>query len=106
MTRSLRASSRPPSVLLLATSLVAAGSLAGASGGGSTSPAFQVRRTSVSVASGTVVALGGKNLAFLADEATTGAGGTDMNGDGDKIDSIAIAVNMSNHSQTDLDVAA
>jgi hypothetical protein len=81
-----------------------------ASGCGSSSssgpPAFTVYRTGVSVASTTPIALGGRNLAFLADEATTDPGGTDMNGDGDVIDSIAIAINMSTRAQTDLDVAA
>jgi hypothetical protein len=93
----------PLSLLVVA---IAGGIVACSSGGGSTAPSFAVRRTTVSVASSTPTALSGKNLAFLADEATTGAGGTDMNLDGDKIDTIAVAVNMSSHAETNLDVAA
>ena len=104
MTRSQRSSRGlgPFLVPALAVTVVAACS----SDSGSTSPSFTVRRTTVSVASTTPVALGGRNLAFLADEATTGAGGTDMNVDGDVIDSIAIAVNMSSRVETNLAVAA
>ena len=74
--------------------------------GGTGSSAFTVRRSKVSVAASTPVVISGKYAAFLADEATTGAGGTDMNGDGDKIDSIAVVVNMSTTVETKLDVAA
>lgn len=105
MTRSPRAPTRLSSVLLPALVVAIAG-VAACGPSSSSPPTFAVRRTSVSVASGTSVALGGKNLAFLADEATTGAGGTDMNGDADVIDSIAIAVNMSTRVETNLAVAA
>lgn len=107
MNRSPRASNRISPLLLPALTLaVVGGTLACTSGGGDTSPSFTVRRTTVSVASSTPVALAKKNLAFLADEATTGVGGTDMNGDGDVIDSIAIAVEMSTRVETNLGVAA
>lgn len=107
MIRSPRASNRISSVLLPALVLaIAGGIIACTTGSGDTSPSFTVRRTTVSVASSTPVALAGKNLAFLADEATTGAGGTDMNGDGDVIDSIAFVVNMSTRDETNLAVAA
>src|SRR5262249_34895899 len=78
----------------------------GCSVGGTGSSAFIVRRSHVSVAASTPVVVAGKYMAFLADEATTGAGGTDMNGDGDKIDSIAVVINMSGAVETNLDVAA
>jgi len=87
---------------LLATGLLTTACSVG--GGGSSS--FVIRRSKVSVAAGTPVAISGRYLAFLADEATTGAGGTDMNGDTDKIDSIAVLVDMSAAVETKLNVAA
>jgi hypothetical protein len=74
--------------------------------GGSGSSSFIVHRSRVSVAASTPVVIAGKYAAFLADEATTGPGGPDMNGDGDKIDSIATVINMSSGVETKLDVAA
>ena len=61
-----------------------------------------------SVASGatTPILVRERQLAFLADELTTAAGGTDMNGDGDKLDRIAMIVDMVNGSEVRLDVAA
>jgi hypothetical protein len=60
----------------------------------------------LSVAPSTPIAISGEHLAFLADEATTGPGGTDMNGDGDVTDSIAVMVDMRTEVETRLDVAA
>jgi hypothetical protein len=77
-----------------------------AGGSGSSPSAIQVRRSTVSVAGGTSIVLSGTHLAFLADEATTGPGGTDMNGDGDKTDSIAVVIDMNTGVETRLDVAA
>lgn len=65
-----------------------------------------MRHSHLSVAASTPVAISGAHLAFLADEATTGPGGTDMNGDGDKTDSIAAMVDMRTEVETRLDVAA
>jgi hypothetical protein len=91
----------------LTFALIAAALLApSCSVGGSGSSAFTLRRSKVSVAASTPVVISGAHAAFLADEATTGAGGTDMNGDGDKIDSIAVVINMSTAVETKLDVAA
>jgi hypothetical protein len=73
---------------------------------GTGSSGFLVRRSRVSVAASTSVAISGRYAAFLADEATTGPTGTDMNGDGDKIDSIAVVINMTTAVETKLDVAA
>lgn len=89
--------------------LIAYGSLsifAACSSGSSSSSSFTIRSTQQSVAASTTVVIAGRNLAYLADEATTGAGGTDFNGDGDKIDSIAVAVDMGTHVETVLNVAA
>ena len=73
---------------------------------GTGTSAFMIRRSHVSVASTTPIVISGKYLAFLADEATTGPSGTDMNGDGDKLDSIAVVINMTSAVETKLDVAA
>lgn len=81
--------------------------LAACGGGGSdSSSAFVVRTSDVSVAGTTPLVLAGKNLFFLASEATSGAGGTDFNGDGDKIDAIAVAVDTLANTEDVLDVAA
>jgi hypothetical protein len=83
--------------------LILAACSVGSSGGTSS---FQLHRSHVSVAASTPIVLGGKYVAFLADEATTGPGGTDMNGDTDKIDSIAVVINMTTAVETKLNVAA
>ena len=88
-----------PFSLLVAT-------LAGCSAKGSGDESFQLHNTSVAVAGTTRLAVSGKHLAFLASEGTTGAGGTDFNGDGDQIDSIAVAVDMNTHAEDNLAVAA
>jgi|688.fasta_scaffold05949_2 hypothetical protein len=89
---------------LLLVSLLS--SLAACGGGGSTDTTFVVRTSSLSVAGTTPLTLGGRNLFFLASEATTGAGGTDFNGDGDKLDAIAVAVDTVANLETRLNVAA
>jgi len=80
--------------------------LAGCGAQSSTSDSFVVHNTSVAVAGTTRIAISGRNLAFLASEATSGAGGTDFNNDGDKIDTIAVAVEMAQHREHNLHVAA
>lgn len=82
------------------------GSAASCSLGSSSTPfGFTIHRSRVSVAGSTQVAISGRYFAFLCDEATTGPGGTDMNGDGDRIDSIAVMVNANTNVETRLDVA-
>ena len=88
----------------LVTLLVAA--LAACSAQSSSDDSFVLHNTTVAVAGTTRMAISGHNLAFLASEATSGPGGTDFNGDGDKIDSIAVAVLMNGHVQYNLGVAA
>lgn len=80
--------------------------LFGCSGSGSDSAAFTLRNTTQSIAGSETPELSGVLMAFLADEATFGVGGTDLNGDADVIDSIAVVVNTSNLVETDLGVAA
>jgi len=79
---------------------------AGCSSGSNSSDSFVLHNTTVAVAGTTPIAISAHNLAFLASEATTGATGTDFNGDGDFIDSIAVAVAMGSHVEHRLDVAA
>ena len=67
---------------------------------------FQPRSASVASGATTPILVRERQLAFLADELTTGAGGTDMNGDGDKLDRIAIVVDMVSGSEVRLDIAA
>ncbi len=80
--------------------------LSGCSSGSSTSDSFVLHNTTVSVAGTTRFAISAHNMAFLASEGTTGPTGTDFNGDGDKIDAIAVAVDMGAHTQHILNVAA
>ena len=47
----------------------------------------------------------GRWLAFGADEATSGAAGADLNGDGDMTDAVATVVDMKTHKETLLGVA-
>jgi hypothetical protein len=67
---------------------------------------IQLRRSRFSVTAETPIAISGVYLAYLADEATTGHGGTDMNGDGDKTDSVAALIDMATETETNLKVAA
>lgn len=92
---------RLSSPIVLASLLCACGGAAG--DGGAT---FVPRTTAQSVAPGTALAVSTRYLAFLADEATTAVGGTDFNADGDKLDSIAVAVDMGTNTQTVLNVSA
>ena len=92
--------------LLTPFALSACGSGGGGGGGGAT---FVVRNTSQAVAPTTPLQMVGKLALYFADEATTGAGGTNFNaagGDVDFLDSIATVVDTSNQTQTTLDVAA
>ena len=55
---------------------------------------FVTRTLSQSVAAASPVAVTDQYLAFPASEATTGAGGTDFNGDGDFIDGVMTVLNL------------
>jgi hypothetical protein len=67
---------------------------------------FQARSSAFSSGATTPILVRERQLAFLADELTTGPGGTDMNGDGDKLDRIAVLVDMVDGTEFRLDVAA
>jgi len=66
---------------------------------------FQPRSARVASGATTPILVRERVLAFFADELTTGAGGTDMNGDGDKLDRIAVVADMVNGSEVRLDIA-
>ncbi len=82
--------------------------LSGCGGGGDDDDEapFTVFTTHESSAATTRVVFSGTNFAFLASEATKGAGGTDLNGDGDMIDSGVILVDVTSKAETNLGVAA
>ncbi len=65
-----------------------------------------VRISTLSVAGGVPSDFGGVWAAFLADEATSGAGGMDLNGDGDVIDSVAQQLNLQTGVEANVGVAA
>ncbi len=67
---------------------------------------YQVRNTSVSVAVNTPVHIRERWLVFLADELTTGPGGTDFNNDTQIDDQVPVVVNMATRSQTRVPIAA
>jgi len=97
-----------PGARLAATVLAASTlglSACSGSGGGSSGTA-QPLSTSQSVVVSGPVEIVERYLAYLADEATTGPGGTDWNGDGDVIDAIAVVANVASKEQRVLNVAA
>lgn len=96
-----------PVLVAAATSLAALfPSCGGGGSSGSGGATFVPRNTQQSIAAGTPIAVSTRYLAFLADEATTAVGGTDLNNDGDKLDSVAVAVDMATNTRTVLEVSA
>jgi hypothetical protein len=71
------------------SSLLAVGCSSG-TGGGGVNTAFKLKNTSHGVAASTPLLADGNLLAYLASEASSGA--TDLNGDGDMIDPVAVRV--------------
>ncbi len=71
-----------------------------------TLPAFAQRNTSHAVAASTPILGSGEWLVFFADEATTGNGGRDLNGDSDLSDSVVIRVDTRTGSARSLSVDA
>ncbi len=91
---------------LLAPSTVGLLLLASCSNSSSTTGTFTVTNTSFAVAAGSPVAISGRRIAVLADEATTGAGGSMLNGDLDTTDSVAFVIDSVSKVETPLGVAA
>lgn len=96
----LRASLVPSLAACALASLSACG---GGGSGGST--LFTPFSTDQSVLSGARVVISGKWLVYQADEASVAAG-TDLNGDADTTDQVAVLVNMATKADTVLGVAA
>lgn len=97
---------RPRSLLLLALASACGGSGSGGSeviGGLVVQPS---RTTSFACPAGTPLAMGDEVLAFLAQESAQGAGGTDLNGDGDATDLVAVAVDLATRDETPLRAAS
>ena len=88
----------------LAAALISTSLLGACSGGGKSSGVAQAESTSFGVAGTTPVEIIERWLAFFADEATTGPGGTDFNGNGSVVDSIPTVVNVATKVERTLDV--
>jgi hypothetical protein len=67
---------------------------------------FEAMSTKQAVTASTILRIQERWLAYLADEASTGALGTDWNGDGDTADQIAVLVNMASRTTVVLDTSA
>jgi len=67
---------------------------------------YQVRNTKSSVAANARIEVSDRWLVFLADELTTGQGGTDFNSDGDFSDQAPVVVNMAAQNEKRVLVAA
>jgi hypothetical protein len=98
--------SAPSPLLSTVLALVGASLAACSSKGSSDSSAFVVRATQWSVGGNAKVAIAGNNIAWIADEATTGAGGTDLNGDGVANDGTVVYVDAGTRTQINVGVAA
>jgi hypothetical protein len=86
-----RIESRPQAARLLPVMLGLSGLLT-ACGSGSSSDAFNLRTGTFSASPTAGIVVGGSWAVYFADEATEGPGGTDLNGDGDLVDEVAVAV--------------
>ena len=83
-----------------------AGLLLAACGGSSSSDAFRVRDGTYSASPTAGIVVDNNWAVYFADEATEGVGGSDLNGDGDRVDEVAVAVKIGKRKETLLGVAA
>jgi len=67
---------------------------------------FEVRTTDQAAAPSAALVVDGDWLVYFASEAFTGPAGTDLNGDADTLDEVAVAVNLRSSVETILGVAA
>ena len=79
--------------------------LLGCSGGGGGGGGFKVRTTVNPVDPDAPIMVVGSWMVYLANEALVGAG-TDLNGDGDTVDEVAVAVKLTKNGETVIGVAA
>lgn len=99
------ATARGRRAFALASLACAALGLGACTGSSSSSSDFQVKLTQHASAASTPPIVMGNWVIYFADEATSGAGGTFLNADGDKLDPVAVAVNTSTQQETTLGVA-
>lgn len=83
----------------------ASAALAACSGSGDGSDSFTLRTGSYAIDATSKQVVRGSWFVYFANEATSGAGGTDLNGDGDTLDDVAIAVTFSGNAETPLRAA-
>ena len=102
--RAMLRSAQPFALALSAASLFALSACSGSSDGDSNS--FVIRTGGYAVDATSRQVVGGSWLVYFADEATSGAAGTDLNGDGDTVDDVAIAVPLNNTDETPLRAAS
>jgi hypothetical protein len=74
-------------------------------GGGGSSKQFVVQNTGNAVAGSNPTAFSGRVFAYMASEASTGASGTDLNGDSDQDDSVAVVFEMDTGTETVVGIA-
>jgi hypothetical protein len=79
--------------------------VAGCNSGDDDDESFTIRTGSYAVDATSQQVVAGSWLVYFADEATSAAGGVDLNGDGDTTDDVAIAVAFSGNTETPLRAA-
>lgn len=100
----MRMNSRPFHAGLLLAPLVLLGACSSGDDDDNASNNFVVGSSQFAVAASTPLEVNNNWLAFLADEA--GSGGSDLNGDGDVLDSVAVAVEILSKAETNVGVSA
>jgi len=93
-----------PPALLATTLLVLA--TAGCGSGGSDDSGFSLQTTTRAASPSAALVVAGDWIVYLASEAFSGPAGTDLNGDADTLDEVAIAVNTRSRLELSTGVAA
>lgn len=91
--------------LILASLLLSLTACGGSDGDSNTTPTLTVNVAGYSVAAGVKTSFDIGWAAYLADEATSGVGGTDLNTNGNPIDSVIQVLNMSTGVQSNVGIA-
>jgi hypothetical protein len=91
---------------VLACAALAASVLSGCNESGGGGVIFVSRDSDTSIGASGKVFVAERWIVFQADEFTTGASGTDLNGDGDTLDGVARLIEMASQTETGLGVAA
>jgi hypothetical protein len=100
MTDMNQRSARLLPLLLLAVALPACGS------GSDDDSGFALSTTELAAVPAAPIVIAGDLLVYFASEGFNGPAGTDMNGDGDTLDQVAVALNLRSREETNLAVAA